>query len=189
MTNEEAGIDRLARCGWAVRYPELMTYHDKVWGVPEQRDREVFAAYGQCILHAGLLWTATLKKRPVFAEAFEGWDIERIAQYEGGDFARLMETPGMIRNFNKLNAIITNARLAGAMGRKGSGLGEFVWRHAQGNRPVASEAAARRRAEALSDALKGEGFKFAGPATAYGLMQDIGIVNPHERRCFRSVQA
>jgi DNA-3-methyladenine glycosylase I len=54
------------RCTWVEERPELFAYHDRVWGRPTRDDRVIFAALGQCILHAGLLWTALLKRRDGF---------------------------------------------------------------------------------------------------------------------------
>ncbi len=163
------------RCQWAVQHPELIDYHDKVWGRPTHDDREIFAAYGQCVLHAGLLWTALLKKREVFRGAFDGWDVAKIARYDGAEIDRLLHTEGMIRNFQKINAIIHNAARFQEVQRQFGSFAEYVWRF--------------KEAEALSADLKRRGFKFAGPATAYGLMEDIGIVNDHDPSCFRADEA
>src|SRR5439155_29801 len=97
-------------CEWAVRHPELMEYHDQVWGRPTWDDQQIFAAYAQCVLHAGLVWTAMLKKRSTFAAAFDNWDVAKIARYDGAEIDRLVHTSGMIRNFQKINAIINNAQ-------------------------------------------------------------------------------
>jgi DNA-3-methyladenine glycosylase I len=179
----------LARCDWVAHHPELEDYHDNVWGRPTRDDREIFAAYGQCILHAGLVWTAMLKKRPVFAAAFDGWDIARVAEYDGAEIDRLVNTPGMMRNFVKINCIIWNAaRILEAQAEHGS-FGEYLWQFTDGDvlDGNTQEARARRVAEELSHDLKRRKFKFAGPATAYGLMEDIGMVNDHSPGCFRAL--
>jgi DNA-3-methyladenine glycosylase I len=95
---------------WAVQHPELLDYHDVIWGSPTYEDRKIFAAYAQCIMHAGLLWTAMLKKRPVFAQAFEQWDIAKVAAYDEREVERLMIADGMMHNFVKINCVIYNAR-------------------------------------------------------------------------------
>ena len=40
-------------------------------------------------------------------------------------------------------------------------------------------------AEAMSKALKAEGFRFVGPTICYAYMQAAGMVNDHVTRCFR----
>ena len=38
----------------------------------------------------------------------------------------------------------------------------------------------------MSAELKRRGFRFVGPTVCYAFMQAVGIVNDHERGCFRS---
>jgi DNA-3-methyladenine glycosylase I len=37
----------------------------------------------------------------------------------------------------------------------------------------------------MSKALKVKGFKFVGPTICYAFMQAVGMVNDHEKSCFR----
>ena len=176
------------RCRWAVEHPELVPYHDEVWGKPTYDDREIFAAYGQCVLHAGLLWTAMLRKRAVFRNAFDGWDIDRVAAYDILDVERLMNTDGMIRSYVKIRCVIHNAGRIQEIQHEFGSLATYLWRFV-GDEPLLqdqTDKVGRRVADLLAAELKRRGFKFSGPATAYGLMQDIGMVNDHDPHCFRA---
>ena len=51
-----------------------------------------------------------MKKREAFQQAFEGFDIDRVAAYTDKDRDRLLQDAGIIRNRLKINATIHNAR-------------------------------------------------------------------------------
>ena len=179
--------DSKVRCRWAVEHPELIDYHDHVWGTPTHDDREIFAAYAQCVLHAGLLWKAMLKKRPVFAAAFDDWDVAKIAGYDEFEIERLMTAEGMMHNFQKINCIIKNAGRYQEVQAEFGSFSAYLWRFVD-DEPLLqddSKRVGRREAEVLSKDMMKRGFKFAGPASAYGLMEDIGMVNDHNAGCFR----
>ena len=170
------------RCTWVEDRPELFPYHDLVWGRPTWDDQVIFAALGQCILHAGLLWTALLKKRADFAAAFDGWDVRRIAAYDDSDMARLLEDPRVIRNTQKLSAILHDAGCYLAIQAEFGSFGSYIWSYA--DQPLdSSDPQARVLSERLSRDLKAKDFKFTGPATCYGLMQDIGLILVHDSHC------
>jgi len=50
-----------------------------------------------------------LKKEDNFRQAFDGFDVDIIANYKEKDRARLMNDAGIIRNRLKINAAIENA--------------------------------------------------------------------------------
>ena len=176
----------LVRCQWAVEHPELIDYHDKIWGHPTHDDREIFGAYVQCILHAGLLWTAMLKKRPIFEAAFSDFDVAKVASYDEGDIERLTNTDGMIRNYVKINSVIHNAGKILAVQDEFGSFSNYLWRFVD-DEPIICDhdtSPAAPAAHKLSMDLRARGFKFAGEATAFGLMQDMGMVNDHDKTCF-----
>lgn len=183
--------DSKIRCRWAVENPDLIEYHDTVWGVRPTTESRYFEAFGLCILHAGLGWIMVLRKRPQLAEAFEGWDPVKIARYDGDDMERLMEAPGMIRNFQKVNAIIHNAAKFLEIEQEFGSFDKYLWRFTDNvtlvcDAPDGGECTeGRREAEQVSIDLKKRGFKFAGPGTAFGLMEDVGLLNHHDKNCFR----
>ncbi|MBW4062192.1 DNA-3-methyladenine glycosylase I [Candidatus Saccharibacteria bacterium] len=152
------------RCGWAVEHPELLDYHDNVWGQPTHDDREIFAAYGQCVLHAGLLWTAMLMKRPIFAAAFENWDVAKIVGYDEHDIDRLMHTAGMMRDFQKITCIIKNAARYQEVQREYGTFAAYVWQFVE-EKPLlqnASRSVGRREADQLSVDLKNAALSLRG---------------------------
>ncbi|MEI6986873.1 MAG: DNA-3-methyladenine glycosylase I [Rhodospirillaceae bacterium] len=85
-------------------------YHDQEYGFPVLDDRVLFERLALEINQAGLSWLIVLKKRAALNEAFDGFDIERVADYGENDRARLLGCAGIIRNRRKIDAIIENAR-------------------------------------------------------------------------------
>lgn len=85
-------------------------YHDLHYGTPIDNDNELFGRLILEINQAGLSWETILKKQDNFREAFDVYNIEKIANYTQSDIDRLLSNPGIIRNRLKINAIISNAQ-------------------------------------------------------------------------------
>jgi DNA-3-methyladenine glycosylase I len=86
-------------------------YHDNHYGFPIEKDDELFERLMFEINQAGLNWILILKKQDNFRQAFENFNIEKVAGYAERDFQRLMNDPGIIRNRLKINAAIENAKI------------------------------------------------------------------------------
>jgi DNA-3-methyladenine glycosylase I len=181
----------MERCAWLGDDPLMMAYHDEEWGVPLHDDRRHFEFLVLDGFQAGLSWRTVLHKRESFRKALHGFDPERIARYGDGDRARLLANPGIIRNRQKIDATIGNAgAFLDLVEREGSFDG-WIWRFTDGRTiqnawTELSELPAKTpEAEAMSRALKAEGFRFVGPTICYAYMQAAGMVNDHVARCFR----
>lgn len=85
-------------------------YHDQQYGFPINDDTELFARLILEINQAGLSWTTILKKADNFYNAYDNFDITKIAHYNESDKLRLMNDAGIIRNRLKINAAIVNAQ-------------------------------------------------------------------------------
>ncbi len=97
-------------CDAAPGHPWHGPYHDREYGFPLRDDAGLFERLVLEINQAGLSWLTILKRRDGFREAYEGFDIDRIAGYGDKDQARLLADPGVIRNRLKVAAAIANAR-------------------------------------------------------------------------------
>jgi DNA-3-methyladenine glycosylase I len=86
-------------------------YHDHHYGFPIEKDDELFERLMFEINQAGLNWILILKKQHNFRQAFENFNVEKVAGYGESDFERLMNDPGIIRNRLKINAAIENAKI------------------------------------------------------------------------------
>tara|TARA_Y100001936_G_scaffold253616_1_gene319445 strand:+ start:27625 stop:28164 length:540 start_codon:yes stop_codon:yes gene_type:complete len=97
-------------CGSAPGHDFHGPYHDQEYGFPVTDDNILFERLVLEINQAGLSWLTILKKREGFNKAFEGFEVERVANYGESDRARLLGNAAIIRNKLKVNAAIENAR-------------------------------------------------------------------------------
>ena len=183
------GADGLARCAWAGSAPEYLAYHDGEWGRPVHGESALYERLTLEAFQSGLSWLTILRKRPAFRAAFAGFDPAPVADFDGADRARLMADAGIVRNAKKVDAAIANARAVLAL-RAHGGLDAYVWSFApathQPPRTPADLRATSPESTALAKGLKGHGFAFVGPTTAYATMQACGLVDDHLAGCHRS---
>jgi DNA-3-methyladenine glycosylase I len=180
------GDDGRRRCDWASGGPGLLeTYHDQEWGRPLRGHVALFERMSLEAFQSGLSWLIILRKRENFRRAFDGFDIETVAGYTESDVARLLADPGIVRNRAKIEATIANARVVLELGID---LSDLLWSHAPPPRPrpaiSADMPSSTPESVALARRLKGLGFRFVGPTTAYALMQATGMVDDHLRTCW-----
>ncbi len=182
---------RIERCPWAEKDSLLRTYHDEEWGVPVRDSRALWETLMLEGFQAGLSWLTILRRREAFRQAFKGFEPEVVARFGEKEVARLIAYEGIIRSRAKIEATIGNARAYLEMAAMGEEFSTFIWniaggRPIQNNWPKAGDVPTRTAlSEEISGALKGRGFKFAGPVIVYAWMQAVGIVNDHVAACFR----
>jgi DNA-3-methyladenine glycosylase I len=139
---------------------------------------------------AGLSWETILNKRDSYRLAFDGWDAEKIARYDDAKVAELLANPGIVRNRLKVAAAITNAKAYLRLRAEGVTLDHYLWSFVDGKPIVNSWANEERPAKTpLSDRISKDlgkrGFKFVGSTIVYAYMQGVGMVDDHDRACFR----
>lgn len=179
------------RCSWCGKDPLYVAYHDEEWGVPVFDDRTLFEFLTLEGAQAGLSWSTILKKRDGYRLAFDGFDAEKIARYEGTKISALLTDPGIVRNQLKIGSTVTNAQAFLNIQEEWGGFSNYIWSFVDG-RPIQNEwrslaeiPARTPLAEALSKDLKKRGFRFVGPTIIYAHMQATGMVNDHVVDCFR----
>ena len=85
-------------------------YHDHQYGFPLEHDDALFGRLVLEINQAGLSWTTILRKAEAFEQAFDGFEVARVAAYGEADVARLLGDASIVRNRAKVAAAIANAR-------------------------------------------------------------------------------
>lgn len=98
------------RCTWSEQTESMKIYHDTIWGVPEYNDQKLFRKLILDINQAGLSWQTILNKSEAFDEAYEFFDIDKVAHFNEQKIYELMENKGIIRNRRKIEAAIANAK-------------------------------------------------------------------------------
>ena len=173
------------RCGWPTGHADYLDYHDHEWGRPTTDPHRLFEKICLEGFQSGLSWLTILRKRESFRQAFADFSIERVAEFDETDVARLLGDAGIVRHRGKIEATIGNAVAALALPE---GLSELAWGFAparRSGRPSGMKDVPATTAEstALSKELKRRGWRFVGPTTAYAFMQAMGLVNDHLPGC------
>ena len=183
-------MDAVKRCAW-INDPLMREYHDTEWGVPLHDDGKLFEFLVLEGFQAGLSWATILRKRENFRKAFHGFDPERIARYTARDVKRLMADAGIIRNRQKIDAAVNNARRFLEIQKEFGSFDAYIWRFVEGKpirnrfRSLSQLPARTPLSDAISKDLKARGFKFVGSTIVYAHMQATGMVNDHTFGCFR----
>ena len=183
------GDDGRRRCGWCVSAADYVAYHDGEWGRPVTDDVRLFEKVSLEGFQSGLSWLTILRKREGFRRAFAGFEPAAVAEYGPSDVERLLGDPSIVRHRGKIEATIANARATvEAQNRHGS-LAALVWSFEppRRGRPVPKTlgdlSSTTPESAALAKALRGLGFRFVGPTTAYAAMESLGLVNDHLAGC------
>ncbi len=179
------------RCSWCGTDPLYVAYHDTEWGVPLHDDRKLFEMLVLEGAQAGLSWLTVLRKRDAYRAAFDGFEPPVVAAYDQRKVRELLQNEGIIRNRQKIEAAIANARAFIAVQREFGSFDAYTWRFVGGRpkrnawRTLDEIPAVTPEAEKLSRDLKARGFRFVGPTICYAHMQATGMVNDHLVSCFR----
>ncbi len=179
------------RCDWCGTDPLYMKYHDETWGVPLHDDRTLFEFLLLDGAQAGLSWITILRKRENYRRVLDGFDAQKIARYGDAKIAELMANAGIIRNRQKINSAIKNAKAYLAVQETFGSFDRYLWQFVDGQtiqnswQTMADIPAFTPESTAMSKDMKKRGFSFVGPTICYAFMQSAGMVNDHIVSCFR----
>jgi DNA-3-methyladenine glycosylase I len=162
--------------------------------VPCRDDRLLFEHLLLDCAQAGLSWEIMLRKREGYRRAFAGFDPEKVARFNRRSVERLLKDPGIVRNRQKIESAIGNARAFLDVQEKVGSFAHHLWGFV-GGKPVQNRWRSIDRvpaktplAEAVSKDLKARGFTFVGPTIVYAFLQATGVVNDHLVGCFRHAE-
>jgi DNA-3-methyladenine glycosylase I len=169
----------------------MRAYHDLEWGVPVRDERTLFELLTLEGAQAGLSWSLILAKREGYRRAFADFAPDLVARFDDHDVARLLGDASIVRNRQKIESTVSNARVIDAMHGAGDTLAEVLWSFVSDvtRQNAWAELGAlpsqTPESKAMSAELRRRGFRFVGPVTCYSTMQTAGLVNDHVTTCPR----
>lgn len=175
--------DDKIRCSWCLGDRLYIDYHDTEWGVREFNSGKLFEMLSLETMQAGLSWITVLRKREAMRSVFLSFAPSKISATGKKEIDRWLSDERVIRHRGKIEALVNNARLF----LMEDDFGKLLWEFAPERPKKRSKVppASTKESVAMSRALKKKGFKFVGPTTCYSLMQSCGMVNDHDRNCWR----
>jgi DNA-3-methyladenine glycosylase I len=183
--------DDRQRCGWPADDSLMVRYHDEEWGVPVHDDRKWFEFIILDGFQAGLSWKTVLHKREAFRSVFHDFDPRRVAGMSEKALTSAMTNPAIIRNRLKIRAAVKNARSFLRLQEIHGSFDNYIWTFTGGRviqnrwKTLAAVPAKTDLSDAVSKALKQQGFTFVGSTICYAILQAGGVVNDHLTSCFR----
>jgi DNA-3-methyladenine glycosylase I len=179
----------ITRCSWAAKSKLEQDYHDREWGIPVHDDRKLFKMLILEGKQAGLSWATILAKMETLSKAFDDFDPAILVTYDEAKVEELMCNDGIIKNRQKVNAVIHNAKVYFKLCEEFQSLDHYLWSFVN-HKPIINAwtsidqvPASTPLSDEISKDLKKRGFKFVGTTTVYALLQSVGIVNDHLVSC------
>ena len=176
-------------CQWKNSSAEMLSYHDKEWGVPTHEDQKLFEYLLLESMQAGLSWALILRKRETLRSCFSDFSPEKVAAFTEEDIARIMHTENMIRSERKIRAMVQNAKAFLALQKEEGSFDRYLWKFSDGKslcylgHEKGVMPAKNALSEKISKDLKKRGFQYTGPVIVYSILQACGVINDHEEDC------
>ena len=156
--------------------------------MPKYDDQELFELLVLESFQAGLSWITVLKKREDFRIAFDNFDVKKVASYDENKVNELLKNEKIIRSRGKINSAISNAKIFIEIQKEFGSFSNYIWGFTN-NKIVKNTSDALLVSTPLSDKiskdLKQRGMKYVGTIIIYSYLQAIGIVDDHEKDCFK----
>ena len=179
------------RCFWVDEKSDIyVKYHDEEWGIPKHNDRDLFELLILEGFQAGLSWLCVLKKREAFREAFDNFDVKKVAQYNEKKIEELLKNEKIIRSRNKIESAIKNAEIFIKIQKEFGSFSNYIWGFTDGKiikNTTDKFEVSTPLSDIISKDLKKRGMKYVGTVIIYSYLQAIGIVNDHETTCCKYI--
>ena len=176
----------LKRCSWCnEKNSKYIDYHDNEWGKFRVDDKYLFEMLILESFQAGLSWECILNKREAFRKAYDNFDINKVCKYDDTKINELMNNKGIIRNKLKIRASINNALIFKNIVEEYGSFYNYLIMFTKNKIIYETNKTTSKISDSISHDLQKRGMKFVGSTIIYSYLQAIGIVNSHEKKCFK----
>ena len=178
-------MDSKTRCHWYDKSNELLKkYHDEEWSILNTDDSYLFEIRVLVNFQSGLTWATLLNKREAFREAFDGFDVDKVANFDEDKINELLLNKDIIRNRKKIEAVINNAKVFIDIQNEFGSFYEYIKTFTNGEIYHIRGQTENELSRKMVKDLKKRGMGYLGPVTMYSYLQTIGVINSHEEACF-----
>ena len=178
-------MDSKTRCHWYDKSNELLKkYHDEEWSILNTGDSYLFEILVRVNFQSGLTWATLLNKREAFREAFDGFDVEKIANYDEDKIEELLSNEKIIRYDQKIRAVINNAQVFIKIQEEYGSFYDYIKTFTNGEIIHERGLTESELSRTMVKDLKKKGMLYLGPITMYSYLQTVGVINSHEEDCF-----
>ena len=143
-------------------------YSKEIWGNRALDDDALFEVMSLQVFQAGLTWRMVLSRRDGFRSAFGDWNIDNVAAMGPDDVAKLRKDPGIIRNRQKIQAVIENAKIIQTIRKEYGGFCKWFYDELHWSDYPSLQKELRSR------------FKFMGPEISRMWIMASGRITRHE---------
>lgn len=174
------------RCKWCNnKNPLYVKYHDEEWGVLRTDDKYLYEMLILESFQAGLSWECVLNKRESFRDAFDNFDIDKVSCYDEKKILSLCENKDIIRNKLKIKATVSNSIIFKSIVEEYGSFYNYLCTFTEGKTFREADVTHSSLSDSISSDLIKRGMKFCGTVIIYSYLQAVGIINSHEKDCFR----
>ena len=172
------------RCSWCnENNPLYVKYHDEEWGKPCFDDAYLFEMLILESFQAGLSWECVLNKRESFREAFEGFELEKVTDFDEAKILELKGNKSIIRNERKIRAAVSNARIFRDILKEYGSFYNYLRLFWSGEQIRETGRVTSPLSDEISADLIKRGMKFCGSVIIYSYLQAVGVIDSHDEGC------
>ncbi|MDE6477057.1 MAG: DNA-3-methyladenine glycosylase I [Mycoplasmoidaceae bacterium] len=173
------------RCKWCnLKNSKYIDYHDNEWCRPNFEDQYLFEMLILESFQAGLSWECILNKRENFKKAFDGFDIDKISNYDNSKVEKLLKDKSIIRNKLKIKASINNSKIFKNIQKEYGTFHNYLKSFTKDSIIYETGKTTNDLSDKLSEDLQKRGMRFVGSTIIYSYLQAIGVIYSHENECF-----